>query len=128
VKLKSKPEKWLEEAFSRFAFRTSKLLYRNNLAFFCTFIPRQVIEQVGLLDESFGRGYFEDDDYCKRVMTAGYSIGIARDVFVHHEMDASFSKIGNQEKIDLFNKNRLLYESKWGKWIPHTYTMDEDQW
>jgi GT2 family glycosyltransferase len=87
-----------------------------------------VIEQVGLLDESFGRGYFEDDDYCKRVMTAGYSIGIARDVFVHHEMDASFSKIGNQEKIDLFNKNRLLYESKWGKWIPHTYTMDEDQW
>ncbi len=128
VKIKFMMENWEAESFPRFAFRESSLLERNNLAFFCTFIPRSVIERVGLLDESFGRGYFEDDDYCKRVLIAGYSIGIARDVFVHHEMDASFSKIGNQEKIDLFNENRLRFESKWGKWTPHTYSMDKDQW
>jgi GT2 family glycosyltransferase len=128
VKIKFMSENWEEESFTRFAFRESRLLERTNLAFFCTFIPRSVIENVGLLDESFGRGYFEDDDYCKRVLIEGYSIGIARDVFVHHEMDASFSKLGNQEKIDLFNENRIRFESKWGKWTPHSYSMDKDQW
>ena len=85
-----------------------------------------MLDQVGLLDENFGRGYFEDDDYCRRVETAKYTIGIARDVFVHHEMGSSFDQVPSQEKQDLFNRNKQLYEAKWGEWIPHVSASDVD--
>jgi GT2 family glycosyltransferase/glycosyltransferase involved in cell wall biosynthesis len=74
--------------------RRGKLAYVDNLGFFCVAFPRKVYEQVGLLDEALRIGFFEDDDYCKRTRLAGYKIGIAEDVFVHHHLSASFSGSG----------------------------------
>lgn len=90
-------------------------------AFFCVMMSRKVFEQVGLLDENFGRGFFEDDDYCRRVEQLGLRIVCAEDVFVHHHLSASFNKLGDDEKRTLFEKNKTYYESKWGKWFPHEY-------
>ena len=90
------------------------------LAFFCVAIKREIIEKIGLLDESYGIGMFEDDDYCMRVKEQGYKLVCADDVFIHHHLSASFDK--NPEwKEQLFKKNKAIYESKWGKWIPHEY-------
>ena len=36
----------------------------NRLVGFCLMIKREVIDAIGLLDERFGIGCFEDDDYC----------------------------------------------------------------
>jgi O-antigen biosynthesis protein len=36
----------------------------NRLVGFCLLISREVIDAVGLLDERFGIGCFEDNDYC----------------------------------------------------------------
>ena len=126
VVLRGSSKNWLHEATERFGLRTHKLLPARTVAFFCVFIRREVLDQVGLLDENFGRGYFEDDDYCRRVETAKYTIGIARDVFVHHEMGSSFNQVPSQEKQDLFNQNKQLYESKWGEWTPHVSASDVD--
>ena len=93
----------------------------RSLGFFCVAIPRRVIETVGLLDERFGLGYFEDDDYCRRVEAAGHRIACAEDVFIHHRMGASFSKLAAEQKHDLVERNRRLYEEKWGRWKPHEY-------
>ena len=57
----------------------------------------------------------------------GLMIGIARDVFVHHKMGASFDLLKNSEKTQLFIENKAKYEAKWGKWVPHTYAFDADQ-
>jgi len=90
------------------------------LAFFCVAIKREVIEKIGLLDEAYGIGMFEDDDYCMRVKEEGYKLICADDVFIHHHLGATFDK--NPEwKEQLFKKNKAIYESKWGKWIPHVY-------
>ena len=43
---------------------------------------RDVIETIGLFDEQFGLGCFEDDDYCLRALRAGYRLLIAHDSFV----------------------------------------------
>ena len=90
-------------------------------AFFCVMMKREVFEQVGPLDEQFGRGFFEDDDYCRRVEQAGWLIVCAEDVFVHHHLSASFDKLLPQERKELFEANKSLYEAKWGMWSPHSY-------
>lgn len=91
------------------------------VAFFCVAIPRTVYEKIGPLDEAFGRGFFEDDDYCRRVEQIGLRIVCAADVFIHHHLSASFNKLGSTERQKLFNQNKAYYESKWGEWKPHSY-------
>jgi GT2 family glycosyltransferase/glycosyltransferase involved in cell wall biosynthesis len=93
----------------------------HTAAFFCVAMPRAVFAAVGELDESFGLGFFEDDDYCRRVEAAGYRIACAEDVFVHHHLSASFNKLGDGERSALFQRNRARYEEKWGIWEPHAY-------
>lgn len=90
-------------------------------AFFCVMLPRSVWNAVGTLDENYGRGFFEDDDYCRRVEQAGWEIGCAEDVFIHHHLSATFNQVLPAEKQALFEKNKQYYESKWGQWTPHAY-------
>ena len=93
----------------------------KNAAFFCVMMPRSVYESCGPISEDYGRGFFEDDDYCRKVDAAGLSIACAEDVFVHHHLSASFNKLKDEERQKLFNENKAIYEKKWGKWMPHTY-------
>lgn len=90
-------------------------------AFFCVALPRHVFERVGELDEAFGVGFFEDDDYCRRVERAGWRIACAEDVFVHHHLSASFDQLRAEAKKKLFDANKAIYEAKWGPWEPHAY-------
>jgi GT2 family glycosyltransferase len=91
------------------------------LAMFCVAMRRSTFETVGLLDERFGVGMFEDDDYSQRVRRAGYRVVCAQDSFVHHWMKAAFSQIPAAEYQRLFERNRRLFEEKWGTvWTPHS--------
>ena len=90
-------------------------------AFFCVMMPRTTYERVGALDEAFGRGFFEDDDYCRRIEQLGLRVVCAEDVFVHHHLSASFNKLKDVDRQKLFNENKAIYEAKWGAWEPHTY-------
>ena len=98
-----------------------RLREMKTLGFFCVAVPRRVVEEVGLLDERFGLGYFEDDDYCRRVESAGYQIACAEDVFVQHRMGAAFSQLAANQRRELMERNQRLYEEKWGSWTPHRY-------
>jgi len=90
------------------------------LAMFCVAMRRSLFETVGPLDERFGMGMFEDDDYSLRVREAGCRVVCARDAFVHHWMKASFGRLSEQEYDALVRRNRELYEKKWGmQWVPH---------
>lgn len=90
-------------------------------AFFCVMMTRKAYERVGPMDENFGVGFFEDDDYCRRLSLEGFSILCADDVFVHHHLSASFNKLKSDAKQVLFEKNKAIYEAKWGPWVPHVY-------
>lgn len=92
----------------------------RTLAFFCVMLPRQVYEKIGPIDESYGQGFFEDDDYCRRVEQAGWKIACAEDVFVRHHLSASFGKLGKGRQ-ELMKRNRKIYEAKWGAWVPHKH-------
>lgn len=57
----------------------------------------------------------------RRVQQSGKRAACAEDVFVHHHLSASFNKLGVEKKQALFEKNKAIYEAKWGTWSPHTY-------
>ncbi len=86
----------------------------ERLIFFCVAIKKEVIEKVGLLDENFGRGYFEDDDYCARASNAGYKLAIAESSFVYHKGSLSFK--GLKDFDEIMAKNRKLYINKHKKY------------
>jgi GT2 family glycosyltransferase/glycosyltransferase involved in cell wall biosynthesis len=113
-------EEMIEKSYDVYYQNQSKQYEIKVLAFFCVAIKQEVIEKVGLLDEVYGIGMFEDDDYCMNAKEAGYTLICADDVFIHHHLGASFNK--NPEwKEKLFQKNKAIYESRWGKWEGHTY-------
>jgi GT2 family glycosyltransferase/glycosyltransferase involved in cell wall biosynthesis len=92
----------------------------QTLAFFCVAIRRGVIEEIGLLDEVYGIGYFEDDDYCRRASQANYKLVVADDVFVHHYHSVSFGALG-EKAAEQMARNRAIFEERWGAWTPHRY-------
>jgi GT2 family glycosyltransferase len=91
------------------------------LAMFCLALRREVYERIGPLDEQYGIGMFEDDDYSIRLKRAGYRVICAADAFVHHFGQAAFGKlIQTGEYNTIFDENRQLYEAKWQTvWEPH---------
>ena len=66
----------------------------SRLVGFCLLIKREVIDAIGLLDEQFGIGCFEDDDYCLRAIAAGFRAVIAGDAFIHHHGGRTFVGTG----------------------------------
>ena len=108
-------------AYAYTSMHSGEELAVTALGFFCVAMPRAVYEAVGDLDERFGLGFFEDDDYCRRVEQAGYRIAVAEDVFVHHHLSASFNQLEPDRRQALFDANKALYEEKWGAWTPHRH-------
>lgn len=83
----------------------------NRLVFFCVAIRREIILTIGYLDPRYEKGNYEDDDYCLRVILAGYKLAIASSSFVFHHGSVTFAK----NKIDHQNtmeKNRGQFFTK----------------
>jgi GT2 family glycosyltransferase len=78
----------------------------------CLLIPRGVVEAVGLLDERFGLGNYEDNDYCLRTRIAGYRVVWAQDVFIHHAGHQSFKQLGDAFRR-LLEENEQRFKCKW---------------
>ncbi|WP_312326633.1 glycosyltransferase [Stenotrophomonas sp.] len=89
-------------------------LQECDVTFFCVFIDRAALEDVGLLDETFFPGGFEDDDYCLRLRAKGYRIALARDVYIHHFGSASFGKLDYSYFAGRAKENLRYLESKHG--------------
>lgn len=90
------------------------------LAMYCVVMPRAVFTRIGDLDERYGIGMFEDDDYAHRVRAAGYRVSCAEEAYIHHAGRASFRKLADAKYRALHEDNRKIYEEKWAcNWRPH---------
>ncbi len=84
----------------------------HRLVGFCLLIAREVIDAIGLLDERFGIGCFEDDDYCVRAIAVGFRAVIAGDSFVHHYGSRTFLGTGVDAGA-LLRENQRQFLEKW---------------
>jgi GT2 family glycosyltransferase len=109
-------ERFAEQRLKDFEGRYFEI---ESLAMFCMVFRRRLIDEIGLLDERFGLGTFEDDDFCYRARLRGYKLTCAEDVFVHHFGRGTTRTWGDHEYLKLFEHNRRLFEQKWGvHWRP----------
>lgn len=69
------------------------------------FIRREVLETVGLLDEGYFF-YWEDADFSRRVLQAGWKLAVAANAVIYHKFSAT---VGSQSlKSDLFKVASLV--------------------
>ena len=89
-----------------------QLYFFHRLVFFCVMIKRKVIDKIGLLDEVYTPGNYEDDDYCMRAIDARFKIGIAQDCYVHHFSSVTH-KAMDLDYQELIKRNRQTFTDKW---------------
>ena len=99
-------------AVSRYVNNQGRAIPFHRLVFFCVAIKKSVIDKIGLLDEQFSPGNFEDDDFCLRAVEAGFKLGIAQDVFIHHEGSATHKSL-NLDYQTLMATNLAKFQAKW---------------
>jgi GT2 family glycosyltransferase/glycosyltransferase involved in cell wall biosynthesis len=90
----------------------------QRLAFFCVMMPRALWERLSGLEESYGTGNFEDDDFCLRARLAGYRLGVARNAFVFHHQEATFRANDIDHEL-LMEQNQLLFCDRASIWSRH---------
>lgn len=87
--------------------------FTDCLGFFCVAIRQEVFDTIGLLDESYGIGMFEDEDFCKRAEQAGFEMACMEDVFIYHMGSYSFKKLGEKLHM-LFLSNLEKFKKNYG--------------
>lgn len=89
---------------------------RIRLTGFCFAVKKRVVNEVGLLDERFFPGNYEDDDYSFRIRQAGYRLMLCGDTFIHHYDGTSFQNdpTPTEATTNAFYTNQKRFTEKWG--------------
>ncbi|KUK77792.1 MAG: Methyltransferase/glycosyl transferase fusion protein [candidate division WS6 bacterium 34_10] len=77
----------------------------------CLMLTRECIDEVGVLDESYGKGYGEETDYQFKALSKGFKAKVAIDTYVYHKSEVSFGS--SLEKKERVERNRALFFSRW---------------
>lgn len=90
--------------------KANNVLEAGMLVGFCLCLKTKVVKEIGLLDEQFGFGMWEDNDYCLRIRNAGYKLAIVNNSFVYHYGSQTIQDFGANE---LFEENRIKFLNKY---------------
>jgi len=82
----------------RFAKNTSST--EPMLAFFCTLLSREAIDDVGLLreDGALASGLGADDEWCIRARRKGWNVRLAHGAYAFHDHHATFRLLGQDRR------------------------------
>lgn len=97
----------VERLFSRMSFPACTIVGN------CLLVTRACLEQTGLFDLCWGKGYGEESDYQFRAMHKGFEARIAIDTYVYHKSKVSFAD--DAETESLRRNHYQLFMEKWGK-------------
>jgi GT2 family glycosyltransferase len=78
--------------------------------------PRPLLDEIGLLDETLGRAYFEDDDLLRRLHDAGIETRQMPGVHIRHV--GGLTTVKFPEHRDWLEASARSFEAKWGALPP----------
>ncbi len=90
------------------------------VGFVFVYIKRDVVEEIGFLDERFEGYGTEDLDYCYRARRAGFKIAVAPHITVKHGVNghtygSTFIRVKGETQMGKDdNENRRRFAEKWG--------------
>ncbi len=72
---------------------------------FCMGVNYKLTQKIGMfVEDTFGKGYGEENDWCQRAIKEGYTNLLVPNLFVYHKHGGSFSA---QEKAKLLKENAV---------------------
>lgn len=106
---------WLDAyANDHYEKNKGKFSFAGRLFGWCICFKKSVLEGIGLLDERFFPGGYEDNDICLRLALAGYKMVICIDTFIHHFGQQTYAKaFGGDEYLATGKVNREKFFEKW---------------
>lgn len=99
-----------QRAVGPVAVSQAELLLTDAVHFVCVVMRRRTFVDLGGLDERFGLGNYEDNDFCRRVRNAGGRLVIDPGVWMRHECHATMRRL---DYAGLLATNKQLYQKKW---------------
>ena len=76
-------------------------------------LRREVVEEIGPLDEQFAPAWFEDVDYCRRLAEHEKEMWVVPGAEVVHFGGSSLEHIHFAGFVDVWNRNMWRYARKW---------------
>lgn len=80
---------------------------------FCMAMSRKVINQIGFLDEVYGKGYAEENDWCCRASSSGFKNVMITNLYVYHKHGVSFGEIKSKSKQERINENLKILSNRY---------------
>ena len=84
---------------------------------FCMAFKKSFYDKLGPFDESLWPCSGEEIDFCYRAKEKGFKIGIAKDIYVHHEGSVTFRDMENAGQVEyakVCERNDKHLAEKWG--------------
>lgn len=97
----------LNQLFAAQPARYPELILPNG---FCLCIRSNLLNEVGILGETYSPGFWEETDYGMRVRQAGYRTVLIDNLYLYHEMHASFA---TQDYSALTARNASIFARQW---------------
>jgi len=80
----------------------------------CMLLRAEAVREIGMMTEDYFL-YFEDADYCQRIIAAGWQIAYYNKAYVYHKLSAT--TVGQSVNyVYYLSRNRVIFLRRWAKW------------
>ena len=97
-----------------FMQRMRNVVRRGGTHGVCFAVRRAVFAKIGLFDEAFRIGQYEDGDFFRRATNAGFHLGSTGACFLHHFGSITQNALSDSAGLRPYEaENRAYYRKKW---------------
>ncbi|NIM67568.1 MAG: glycosyltransferase, partial [Armatimonadetes bacterium] len=81
-----------------------------NASGFCFAVRRSVFDDLGLFDEVYGTGYWEETDFCMKAISRGFRVVVDLGTFIYHY---GWGSHGSVTRNVMMERNKSIFLSRW---------------
>ncbi|MGB3082256.1 MAG: glycosyltransferase family 2 protein [Candidatus Omnitrophota bacterium] len=104
------------------AEKRGKFVELGHIIGFACLVKREVIDDIGYLDEVYEGVCYEDTDFSVRARKAGFIPVMAEGSYVFHVEQASRGDMKGKKEV--YRRNKEIFENKWGKLLRVLYVAN----
>lgn len=113
------PPAAIQSAFNQRCEVTAEFTLSPYLTGMCLALEKAVFEELGIFEDFYRNGYFEDLDLCCKIRNKGYQLAIVENCFVYHQGHATYRQKSQEEKHAIIFHNFKVFTDRWGHLAEH---------